>query len=193
MPRHFHLTSHFSSTTFLCASSSSSSSPSRSSHKSDDRDRRHSNNSRDLKSEVNWLRRRKRAGALYRVPHDFYQRMWSLLAKVKGLSILSDTIDSTITLAEMTPGEKNFALRVERLLMNITVPEERQIIIEALMALSAIVKQKAEQGQGLGIDVIALDKYVLSHNTHDTTRHTQHDTRHTQSNSDVGSSYPQAH
>jgi phosphorylase kinase alpha/beta subunit len=126
-------------------------------------DRRHDSASaptRDLKSEVNWLRRRKRAGALYRVPHDFYPRIWSLLAKVKGLSIMSDTIDSTITLAEMTPGEKNFALRVERLLMNIIVPEERQIIIEALMALSAIVKQKADQGQSLGIEVIALDKYV---------------------------------
>jgi len=130
-------------------------------------------------SEVNWLRRRKRAGALYRVPYSFYPRMWSLLSYVKGLSILSDTIDSSLTLAEMTPGEKNFALRVERLLMNIIVPEERQIIIgscfsighgayvpshpafstEAMMALSAIVKKKAEQGHNLyNIGVIALDK-----------------------------------
>jgi len=117
--------------------------------------------SKDLVSEVNWLRRRKRAGALYRVPYSFYPRMWSLLSYVKGLSILSDTIDSSLTLAEMTPGEKNFALRVERLLMNIIVPEERQIIIEAMMALSAIVKKKAEQGHNLyNIGVIALDKLI---------------------------------
>jgi phosphorylase kinase alpha/beta subunit len=41
----------------------------------------------------------------------------------------------------MTPGERNFALRVEHLLNKITAPEYRQINIEALMALAALSEQ----------------------------------------------------
>lgn len=49
-------------------------------------------------------------------------------------------LDSEPILAEMTPGEKNFALRVEHLLNKIPAPQYRQITIEALMELVAIAQ-----------------------------------------------------
>ncbi len=42
-------------------------------------------------------------------------------------------------LSEMTSGERNFALLVEHLLNKIEAPEYRQVNVEALMELAAIV------------------------------------------------------
>jgi phosphorylase kinase alpha/beta subunit len=42
-------------------------------------------------------------------------------------------------LSEMTAGERNFALLVEHLLNKIEAPEYRQVNVEALMELAAIV------------------------------------------------------
>jgi phosphorylase kinase alpha/beta subunit len=49
-------------------------------------------------------------------------------------------LDSDLLLSEMTPGEKNFALRVEHLLNKIQAPEYRQVNIETLMELAAIAQ-----------------------------------------------------
>lgn len=61
----------------------------------------------------------------------------------KGLTIgdkleKRNRLDSALILAEMTPGEKKFALRIEHLLNKIVAPEYRQLNIEALMALAAL-------------------------------------------------------
>jgi len=53
-------------------------------------------------------------------------------------------LDSHLILSEMTPGEKNFALRVEHLLNKIEAPEYRQVNIEALMELAAIAERNPE-------------------------------------------------
>jgi phosphorylase kinase alpha/beta subunit len=53
-------------------------------------------------------------------------------------------LDSQIILSEMTPGEKNFALRVEHLLNKIQAPEYRQVNIEALMELAAMLEHNPD-------------------------------------------------
>lgn len=90
-----------------------------------------------------WLRQRQLNGALNRVPQDFYPNVWKLMKHCKGLVIgdkleRRNRLDSELVLSEMTPGEKNFALRVEHLLNKIQAPEYRQVNIETLMELAAI-------------------------------------------------------
>ncbi|HEY9853361.1 MAG TPA: glycoside hydrolase family 15 protein [Leptolyngbyaceae cyanobacterium] len=109
-----------------------------------------------------WLHKRQRDGALNRVPKDFYPRVWELLKHCKGLVIgdkleRRNRLDSDWLLAEMTPGEKNFALQVEHLLNKIQAPEYRQVNIETLMELSAI----ADRNPNLRIeDYIVLDVLI---------------------------------
>ncbi|WP_449418065.1 glycoside hydrolase family 15 protein [Phormidium nigroviride] len=96
-----------------------------------------------------WRRQRQMSGAVNRVPKDFYPNVWELLRHCKGLVIgdkleRRNRLDSEPILAEMTPGEKNFALQVEHLLNKIGAPEYRQVNIEALMELAAIVQRNPE-------------------------------------------------
>ncbi len=92
-----------------------------------------------------WAQRRHLDGALNRVPKDFYPGVWRVLRHCRGLVIgdkleRRNRLESHIVLSEMTPGEKNFALRVEHLLNKIAAPEYRQVNVEALMELSAILE-----------------------------------------------------
>jgi phosphorylase kinase alpha/beta subunit len=96
-----------------------------------------------------WRRKRQMEGAVNRVPKDFYPSVWGLLRHCKGLIIgdkleRRNRLDSDIILAEMTPGEKNFALQIEHLLNKIVAPEYRQVNIEALMELAAITQLNPE-------------------------------------------------
>ncbi|MDF0552453.1 glycoside hydrolase family 15 protein [Kamptonema sp. UHCC 0994] len=96
-----------------------------------------------------WRRQRQMSGAVNRVPKDFYPSVWELLRHCKGLVIgdkleRRNRLDSEPILAEMTPGEKNFALQVEHLLNKIGAPEYRQVNIEALMELAAIAQRNPE-------------------------------------------------
>jgi phosphorylase kinase alpha/beta subunit len=91
-----------------------------------------------------WRRFRQAEGATGRVPKEFFQNVWLLMEHCKGLVIgdkleRRNRLDSQLVLAEMTPGEKNFALQVEHLLNKIEAPEYRQVNIETLMELAAIV------------------------------------------------------
>ncbi len=110
----------------------------------------------------NWWRKRQLDGSLNRVPQNFYPNVWKLLKHCKGLVIgdkleRRNRLDSDLLLAEMTPGEKNFALQVEHLLNKIQAPEYRQVNIEALMELAAI----ADRNPNLLIeDYIVLDVLV---------------------------------
>lgn len=98
---------------------------------------------------TNWWQQRQRDGALNRIPQGFYPKIWQVLQHCKGLVIgdkldRRNRLDSNLLLSEMTPGEKNFALRIEHLLNNIQAPEYRQVNIEALMELATIVERNPE-------------------------------------------------
>ncbi|MBD2504020.1 glycoside hydrolase family 15 protein [Anabaena azotica] len=93
-----------------------------------------------------WRRFRQAEGALNRVPKNFFQQVWLIMQHCKGLIIgdkleRRNRLDSEVMLSEMTPGEKNFALRIEHLLNKIEAPEYRQVNIEALMELAAIASR----------------------------------------------------
>uniref|UniRef100_A0A1A9X0B4 Phosphorylase b kinase regulatory subunit n=1 Tax=Glossina brevipalpis TaxID=37001 RepID=A0A1A9X0B4_9MUSC len=86
-----------------------------------------------------WLRRRRLDGALNRVPHDFYSRVWSVLEKCQGVAIEGRILQQTLT-QEMTPRELKFALEVETALNQIPQPEYRQLVVEALMVLTLMTE-----------------------------------------------------
>lgn len=96
-----------------------------------------------------WLRQRQRDGSLNRVPKDFYPQVWSVLQHCQGL-IIGDKLErrnrlnSELILSEMTPEEKNFALRVEHLLNKIQAPEYRQLNVETLVELATIVERNPD-------------------------------------------------
>jgi len=92
-----------------------------------------------------WHRKRQQQGSVNRVPTNFYPRVWKVLQHCKGLVIgdkleRRNRLDSELILAEMTPDEKNFALQVEHLLNKIAAPAYRQVNIETLIELAAIVE-----------------------------------------------------
>jgi phosphorylase kinase alpha/beta subunit len=98
---------------------------------------------------TSWWQQRQCDGALNRVPQGFYPKVWQVMQHCKGLVIgdkldRRNRLDSEVLLAEMTPGEKNFALCVEHLLNNIQAPEYRQVNIEALVELATIVERNPE-------------------------------------------------
>lgn len=85
-----------------------------------------------------WLRRRRIDGALNRVPIGFYQRVWKMLQKCKGLSIENYVLHSSTT-EEMTPGEIKFAVQVETFLNCVPQPEYRQLLVETILVLTMLV------------------------------------------------------
>jgi phosphorylase kinase alpha/beta subunit len=96
-----------------------------------------------------WMRKRQLDGSAGRVPKDFYPHVWLVMKHCKGLVIgdkleRRNRLDSALILSEMTPGEKNFALRVEHLLNKIEAPQYRQVNIEALMELAAIAQRNPD-------------------------------------------------
>jgi phosphorylase kinase alpha/beta subunit len=98
---------------------------------------------------IDWRYQRRKDGAINRVDRHFYPSVWRLLEHCKGLTIgdkleKRNRLDSEIILSEMTPGEKNFALRIEHLLNKIVAPEYRQLNIEALMALADLSERNPE-------------------------------------------------
>jgi phosphorylase kinase alpha/beta subunit len=109
-----------------------------------------------------WQRKRQLDGSAGRVPKDFYPSVWRVMKHCKGLVIgdkleRRNRLDSQPILSEMTPGEKNFALRVEHLLNKIEAPQYRSVNIEALMELAAI----AHRNPDLQIeDYIVLDVLI---------------------------------
>ena len=93
-----------------------------------------------------WLDYRRRGGALGQVPAGFYPGVWQTLQHCRGLVIGNklerrNRMDSAPLLAEMTPGERNFALCVEHLLAKIDAPEYRHLTIEALVALGDFFRE----------------------------------------------------
>ena len=96
-----------------------------------------------LSPEGGWRQQRHLDGAITRVPTDFYARIWRVLKHCRGVVIgdkleRRNRLDSDLIRSEMTPGEKNLALRIEHLLNKIPAPEYRQLNIETLLELAEI-------------------------------------------------------
>ncbi|NEO29503.1 MAG: glycosyl hydrolase family 15 [Symploca sp. SIO3C6] len=96
-----------------------------------------------------WMRKRQLDGAAGRVPKNFYPKVWQVMKHCKGLVIgdkleRRNRLDSELILSEMTPGERNFALQVEHLLNKSQAPEYRQVNVEALMELAAMVESNPD-------------------------------------------------
>jgi phosphorylase kinase alpha/beta subunit len=96
-----------------------------------------------------WLDHRRRGGALGQVPAGFYPGVWETLQHCRGLVIgdkleRRNRMDSAPLLAEMTPGETNFARCVEHLLAKIEAPEYRHLTIEALVALGDFFQENPD-------------------------------------------------
>lgn len=113
---------------------------------------------------IDWRYQRRKDGAINRVDRDFYPSVWRLLEHCKGITIgdkleKRNRLDSEIILSEMTPGEKNFALRIEHLLNKIVAPEYRQLNIEALMALAAL----SERNPTLNIEEYIVLDVLIGH------------------------------
>jgi phosphorylase kinase alpha/beta subunit len=113
---------------------------------------------------IDWRYQRRKDGAINRVDRDFYPSVWRLLEHCKGITIgdkleKRNRLDSEIILSEMTPGEKNFALRIEHLLNKIDAPEYRQLNIEALMALAAL----SERNPDLDIEEYIVLDVLIGH------------------------------
>lgn len=92
-----------------------------------------------------WWHKRQIDGEINRLPEGFYSQVWVLLQHCKGLVIGNkferrNRIDSALVLSEMTPGEQNFARRIDHLLNKIEAPEYRHVNVEALQELGEIFK-----------------------------------------------------
>jgi len=92
-----------------------------------------------------WWRQRQIDGELNRLPEDFYLQVWDLLHHCEGIIIgdkldRRNRVDSESVLSEMTPGETNFARRLDHLLTKIHAPEYRHLTVETLQELAAIFK-----------------------------------------------------
>lgn len=95
--------------------------------------------------EGGWAAWRETMGVLTRVPPDFHARVWALLQHADGLVIgdqldACNRLDSALARADSTPHERSFALQVDDLLERIHAPEYRQLVVEALLALSAMAR-----------------------------------------------------
>ncbi|MEW5824431.1 MAG: glycoside hydrolase family 15 protein [Pseudomonadota bacterium] len=92
-----------------------------------------------------WYHWRQVGGTLGRMSADFHSGVWNLLRHGLGVVIgdkynRKNYLESRVLLAQSTAGEKNFALLVDHRLNRIASPEYRQLCIEALEALIAVVR-----------------------------------------------------
>ncbi|XP_060688646.1 phosphorylase b kinase regulatory subunit alpha, skeletal muscle isoform isoform X5 [Hemiscyllium ocellatum] len=102
-----------------------------------------------------WLRRRRIDGALNRVPVGFYQRVWKILQKCRGLAFEGTVLQSTTT-EEMTPGEIKFAVQVETFLNSVPQPEYRQLLVETILVLTMLADTEVQIiGEIIYVDRIA--------------------------------------
>ena len=132
--------------------------------------------------EGGWWRWRRREGILSRIPGGFYEGVWQLMTHCRGL-IIGDKLErrnrlaSHTLLAEMTPGEKKFALQVDHLLNKIPSPEYRQLNIETLTILARVLAQNAafKVDDYLVLDVIIGHAVRLAYLNHHPEREPHYD------------------
>ena len=96
-----------------------------------------------------WLVWRRSQGVFHKANDSFYAYAWSIFTQSRGI-IIGDKLDrrnrleSRVILADLTPGEKTFELRIEYLLNKISAPEYRQLTIEAIMVTSSFGQQNPD-------------------------------------------------
>lgn len=96
-------------------------------------------------SSRDWWRKRQIDGEINRLPEGFYAQVWELLKHCQGIVVGNkferrNRLDSHLILSEMTPGEQNFARRIDHLLNKIQAPEYRHVNVEALQELAEIFR-----------------------------------------------------
>ena len=96
-------------------------------------------------AEQDWLSWRKQSGTILSMQKRFYKQLWELLGSCNGVVIgdrynYRNRLDTHYVQGAMTPGERSFALLVDRMLNEIPAPEYRYLTIEAIMAISAFVQ-----------------------------------------------------
>ncbi|XP_062923000.1 phosphorylase b kinase regulatory subunit beta isoform X3 [Mobula hypostoma] len=95
--------------------------------------------------ERSWLNRRHLDGSLNRTPKGFYDRVWQILERTpEGIKVTGKHLPQQPTLSDMAMYEMNFSLLVEDTLQDIVQPEYRQIIVELLMVVSAVLERNPE-------------------------------------------------
>lgn len=91
------------------------------------------------------LQNRQLDGAVHRVPPGFYDKVWSILFKApEGIKVSNHTLLQLPTISDMTKRERNFQLKVEELLSDISNPEYRQTVVELLVVLATILERNPE-------------------------------------------------
>lgn len=108
------------------------------------------------------LQQRQIDGALNRVPKDFYDRVWEILEKTpNGIKVAGYHLPQQPTLSDMTMYELNFSLLVEQMLSKIADPAYRQIVVEAIMVVSTMLKRNPEVtfDQAANMDKIIQDSF----------------------------------
>ncbi|NND32217.1 MAG: glycosyl hydrolase family 15 [Saprospiraceae bacterium] len=104
-----------------------------------------------------WLVWRRSQGVFHKANDSFYAFAWNLFKQSKGI-IIGDKLDrrnrleSRIILADLTPGDRAFELRIEYLLNKISAPEYRQLTIESIMVTSSF---------GLQNPNLFIDDYIV--------------------------------
>ncbi len=93
----------------------------------------------------NWHEWREQMGMISRLSTRFYKDIWHMLQQCNGLVIgekynLRSRIGSELTL-ESTPGEQNFALKIDTLLQGISAADYRQLNIEAIESLVKLFRK----------------------------------------------------
>lgn len=134
-----------------------------------------------LEPSDDWMRKRQIDGEIIRLPEGFYAQVWELLKHCRGIIIGNkferrNRLQSEAILSEMTPGEQNFARRIDHLLNKIQAPEYRHLNIEALQELSEIVSVNPDLyfENYLSLDVLighAVRLQWLQHNDHRSDRY----------------------
>ncbi|XP_041971437.1 probable phosphorylase b kinase regulatory subunit beta isoform X2 [Aricia agestis] len=91
------------------------------------------------------LQRRRLEGCLCRVPKNFYVQVWDILVRTpKGIIVEGHCIEAQPTLMNMSRSELSFALVVEAALVRVASAERRQLVVELLCVLHAILRRNPE-------------------------------------------------
>jgi len=98
----------------------------------------------DVVQAKEWRQWREQMGMIGRLSTRFYKDIWHMLQQCNGLVIgekysLRSRIGAELTL-ESTPGEQNFALKIDALLQEISAADYRQLNIEAIQALAKLFR-----------------------------------------------------
>ncbi|XP_048576462.1 phosphorylase b kinase regulatory subunit beta [Nematostella vectensis] len=106
----------------------------------------------------NPLQIRQLDGAVHRVPPGFYDKVWNILCSSPGgIKVSNHHLDQLPTISDMTKQERNFQLKVEELLSDISNPEYRQLVVELLVVLATILERNPEVDFD---DCIDLDSFL---------------------------------